>query len=472
MMQALLEKLRRHNQEHLLRWWDDLNAGEKQALVRQIEAVDFDLIEGLLQRHRDTSAAASGDSPAERTQRARPPAQLVRQPASEEDKAEWAAAAQHGRELLAAGKVGAILVAGGQGTRLGFEEPKGMYPIGPVSGNSLFQILAEQVLARSRQAGVSIPYYVMTSDATHADTVAFFEKHDYFGLDGDDVFFFQQGNMPAVDADTGRLLMAGKASLCSSPDGHGGMLAALSRAGLLQEMGRRGIQHVYYHQVDNPTASVGDPAFLGFHALRKSEMSTKVVSKSSPEERMGIVVDVDGQTQIIEYIHVPPEVACKRDETGGLMFWAGSTAIHVFDREFLERVAADASKLPFQVAHKKVTHIDESGDEVEPDTENAFKFERFIFDAMPFADHALVVEADRAVEFNPVKNREGDDSPETARRAMCANFAGWLKAAGARVADDAKIEISPLFALDAAGLRGKVDSNTEYSGDVYLRGEA
>ncbi len=469
MTQTLLKKLRRHHQEHLLRWWGELNADDRRSLVRQIEAVDFELVKRLFQRHGDSSGAATGESPAERAGRAGPPAALVRLPASDDDATERTAAARHGRELLATGKVGAILVAGGQGTRLGFPKPKGMFPIGPVSGNSLFQILAEQLLTRSRRAGVAIPYYVMTSDATHAKTVAFFEEHEHFGLDGDEVFFFQQGNMPAVDAVTGRLLMAGKSALCASPDGHGGMLAALAAADLLEEMRRRGIEYLFYHQVDNPTAIVCDPAFLGFHTLRNSEMSTKVVSKSSAEERMGIVVDVDGQTQIIEYIHVPPDVARKRDETGGLLLWAGSTAIHVFNREFLERVVVDASKLPFQVAQKEVPYIDEDGETITPAKANALKFERFIFDAMPLAEHALVVEADRAAEFNPVKNCEGDDSPETARRAMCANFAGWLKAAGARVADDATIEISPLFALDAEEVRGKVDTSTEYTGDTYLR---
>jgi UDP-N-acetylglucosamine/UDP-N-acetylgalactosamine diphosphorylase len=230
----------------------------------------------------------------------------------------------------------------------------------------------------------------------------------------------------------------------------------------------RGIEYLHYHQVDNPTARVCEPAFLGFHARRQSEMSTKVVAKTSPGERMGLVVDVDGKTQIVEYIHVPDDVARQTDADGRLLLWAGSTAIHVFNRSFLERVISDAA-LPFQVARKKVPHIDDAGDEVAPQKENAFKFERFIFDAMPLAKRALVVEGDRAAEFNPVKNADGADSPGTAQRAMSALHANWLRAAGAEVAPDAVVEICPLFALGPEELRGKLDPTHEYTGAIDLR---
>lgn len=463
---TLAERLRRHDQLHLLNWRDELDDDRRQALCRQVEQIDFEQVEQALRLDRE--GAAGGETPAAQAQRAKPPAELVRLPRSSADRAAWSEAAEVGREALAAGKIGAILVAGGQGTRLGFDHPKGMYPVGPVSGASLFQILAEGVLARSRQAGVAIPYYVMTSDATHDETVAFFNEHRHFGLNPNDVYFFRQGTMPAVDAATGRLLLADKDRLCLSPDGHGGVLAALARAGLFDDMKRRGIEHLYYHQVDNPTAVICDPAFLGFHIERGSEMSTKVVAKRSPEERMGVVVDLDGRTQIIEYSDLPPEIAARKDDSGGLLLWAGSTAIHVFNRDFLERLASEGSGLPFHLAHKKVPHLDETGRPVDPAEPNAYKFERFIFDALPSARTALVLEADRAREFNPVKNREGDDSAATAKAAMVALHAGWLREAGAEIPESVPVEISPLFALDADELKSKVAPGTVCREPVFL----
>ena len=293
----LHERLRRHHQQHVVRWWDELDAGQRRSLLRQIDAVDFDLIGRLLKGPPDRAGAGIV---VERARHATPPSEVVRLPGSPREAAAWDEAVRRGREVLAAGRVGVVLVAGGQATRLAFPHPKGTYSIGPVSGCSLFQILAEQLLARSRQAGAGIPYYLMTSEATHDETIAFFAEHNHFGLNPDDVFFFQQGNMPAVDDDAGRLLLAEKGKLSTSPDGHGGLLAALARAGLLDEMRSRGIEYLYYHQVDNPTAIVCDPAFVGFHVLRRSEMSTKVVAKRSPEERMGVVVGIAGQTQIVE----------------------------------------------------------------------------------------------------------------------------------------------------------------------------
>jgi UDP-N-acetylglucosamine/UDP-N-acetylgalactosamine diphosphorylase len=283
-----------------------------------------------------------------------------------------------------------------------------------------------------------------------------------------DVFFFEQGNMPAVDAATGKLLMADKATLRTSPDGHGGMLAALAKGGLLDEMKRRGVEFLHYHQVDNPTAIVCDPVFLGFHAERGAEMSIKVVAKRSAAERMGVAVDVDGRTQIIEYSDLPPEVAAKTDERGELLLWAGNTAIHVFSRSFLDRVAHGDTALPFHIAHKKVPYCDEHGFHVAPELENAYKFERFIFDALPAAKKSLVLETDRAREFNPVKNATGDDSPDTTRQALLRLHRDWLRAAGAIVDDATPLEVSPLFGLDAEEVQGKVPPGTRVAQATFF----
>jgi len=258
----------------------------------------------------------------------------------------------------------------------------------------------------------------MTSPATHDETVAFFEQHHYFGLNKSDVHFFRQGNLPATDAASGKLLLAEKHSLALSPDGHGGLLAALSRSGSIADMRRRGVETLFYHQVDNPLCRVCDPAFLGFHALASADVTTKVVAKQSPEEKMGVVVDVDGRSQIIEYSDLPAELTTHRDHTGGYVFWAGNTAIHCFQRAFFDRLLADKTELPLHRAKKKVPFVDDAGNFVKPETENVLKFERFIFDTLPIAGKSLVVEARREQEFYPLKNKTGDFSPELVKEQI------------------------------------------------------
>lgn len=463
----LTERLQRYGQEHLLRWWGELTSAERERFAAELERVDFERIAGLC-RGRAEPAGRSDETPADKARRAASPRELIRLQRTKDEREEWRRAERRGRELLSSGKVGAILVAGGQGTRLGFPHPKGMFAIGPVSGKSLFQLFFESLQARSRSAGATIPYYIMTSDATHEETVAFLEAHRYFGSNPRDVRIFRQGNMPAADAATGRLLLEEKGRLSLSPDGHGGLLEALSRQDLLEDMRSRGIEFLYYHQVDNPTAIICDPVFLGFHELRRSSVSTKVVAKRSPEEKMGVAVEVDGRTQIIEYSDLPDEVARRTDTRGNLELWAGSTAMHVFSRAFLQELIDTGNELPFHLAHKKVPYLDENGRPVEPEEPNALKFERFIFDVLPRADCALVLEADRGREFNPVKNADGADSPKTSRAALVALHREWLLDASARIGEDVPVEISPLFAQNSDELRKKLKPGAVFDRATYL----
>jgi UDP-N-acetylglucosamine/UDP-N-acetylgalactosamine diphosphorylase len=462
--QTISERLEKHRQVHLLQFWAELTDEQRQQLLSDIEQVDFDLLERLWKPSNDSQGSAD----AKRVDRARSPENLVRLQHSAEADADRRQAAQVGRQLLSEGRVGAILVAGGQGTRLGFDKPKGMFPIGPLSQKSLYQWFAEQLLSRSRESGATIPYFIMTSDATHADTVAFFKEHRFFGLPPEDVYFFQQGLLPAVAGDAPRLLLDEKHRLSQSPDGHGGILKALHRHGLLDEMAACGIDVLYYHQVDNPTAVFCDPAFLGWHAQQGSEVSTKVVAKVSPDERMGVVCSVDGRTEIIEYSDLTPEQSRITNSDGTLRFWAGNTAIHAFDRGFLSRLANEGVDLPYHIAKKAVPFIDENGQRVTPASPNARKFEQFIFDALPLAARALVVEADRGVEFNPVKNREGSDSPATSRAAILANHRRWIEAAGGRIEEAARVEVSPLFAADEEQARPLIEPDAVFSSDTVL----
>ncbi|QDT63038.1 UTP--glucose-1-phosphate uridylyltransferase [Calycomorphotria hydatis] len=458
--QELMAILAPHTQSHLIEDWDELSQEQRSHLESQIQAIDFDVISQLFHEKKNSTSAHDDDIAA----RAKPPSVFVGQPFTED---KVAGAKQTGEELIAAGKVGAILVAGGQGTRLGFDHPKGMYPIGPVSGAMLFSFLCGQIVNRSKKAGATIPYYIMTSDATHEETVDCFEKENYFGLNPDDVFFFKQGTMPAVDMHTGHVLLAEKGKIATSPDGHGGLLNGLDKSGALADMQSRGIEVLHYHQVDNPTAIVCDPIFLGLHQQHNSQVSTKVLAKVNAAEKMGVVCEVDGKTQIVEYSDIPDDIAAKTDEDGELLLKWGNTAIHVFSRSFIETLCKEGTGLPFHIANKKLPHLDQTGQVIKPETPNAFKFEKFIFDALPLAKTALVVETSRAREFNPVKNAEGNDSPATAKAALSALFKSWLEEAGAEIADDAVVEIDPAFAVSAEELKGKVEGS--YSGEVLLK---
>jgi UDP-N-acetylglucosamine/UDP-N-acetylgalactosamine diphosphorylase len=377
---------------------------------------------------------------------------------------------QAGAAALVRGEVAVLLVAGGQGTRLGFDKPKGMFPIGPISNKSLFQIHAEKVFAINRRYGKPAPFLIMTSSATHDDTVAFFEEHDYFRLPRSEVSFFQQGTMPSVEIATGRLLVEKPGVLFTSPNGHGGTITALSDSGLLEDLHRRGIRSIFYFQVDNPLVKVADPAFVGQHFLKRSEASSKAIEKAYPKEKMGVLSLIDNRCGIIEYSDMPDDLLHAKDNAGKLVHRAGSPAIHIFDIEFLRRIMEDANRLPYHIARKKVPNIGDA----DPQKENALKFERFIFDALPLADRWLVLEALRSEEFSPVKNKDGIDSPDTARRDLINLAAKWLELAGAKVARDEKgnavvpVEISPCFALDQQELIARIASGRVVEGPIYL----
>ncbi len=314
-------------------------------LARQIQAIDFPLLQSLIRQKTDDSKWAALAARAES-----PPAITLedfRNPASYEK------AYETGVSALRAGKVGMILTAGGQGSRLGFEHPKGMFPIGPISNRSLYQMIIENVLGRAKQFQTRIPLYVMTSPPTHDESTGYLMDNQRFGYPAEDFRIFCQGVMPAVDFN-GKLLLAEKGQIFLSPDGHGGTLAALVNEGCLADMIDRGIEHVFYGQIDNPLMQVCDPALVGYHILKKSEMTTQVVRKNSPLQKVGNVVSIDGKVQIIEYSDLPEAYARQTNQDGSLKLWAGSIAVHVFETSFLRRASADADALPLHLAHKKV----------------------------------------------------------------------------------------------------------------------
>ncbi|HEY7119559.1 MAG TPA: UDPGP type 1 family protein [Tepidisphaeraceae bacterium] len=451
---TLGSKLDAIGQSHVLRFAEQLSESGQRKLAGQIASLHLDALPALIDqnvRHKPHLPLPKSIEPVKA---------YPNQPTAEL-KELYDRAKGRGHELLRQGKVGAFLVAGGQGTRLGYDGPKGEFPVTPIKDKPLFRVFAEQLLAWSRDAGRPIPWYLMTSEVNDGPTREFFKKHHYFNYNPANVIFFQQGMMPAFDMASGRILLAEKDSVALSPDGHGGSLRALDRSGALADMKKRGVEHLSYFQVDNPLVHTIDPLFLGLHDLAGSEMSSKTIPKAHALERVGNFVMGDGVLQVIEYSDLPEELAKRSGPDGQLLFNAGSIAIHALRTSFIERLNHGGQlKLPWHRAEKKVSYVDAGGNLVKPDKPNAIKLEQFVFDAIPLAKNAIVYTTRRDEEFSPVKNANGDDSPSTCRRDQIRRAAEWLENAGVRVAREKDepacvIEISPLFATSAEQLRSR-----------------
>lgn len=441
-------------QDHVFDFWDRLDDDERRGLLEELDALDFDEVSRLVKVH------IRGDGDHGQTLPHLEPAPYIRLPETDAERQNFARAADRGRQAIRRGDVAAFLVAGGQGTRLGYDGPKGCCPIGPVSQKTLFQLFAEKLLAARRHYEASIPWYIMTSRDNDEVTRAFFADRDFFGLPADDVFFLRQGMMPAVDSD-GQLLMASPARLALGPDGHGGAIRAMKRSGALEDMTRRGVKYISHFQVDNVLVSPVDPVFLGFHVQTESQMSSRMVKKRAADERVGHFCLVDGRLRVIEYSDMPPELAEQSLSNGELAFNGGSVAIHIYDVDFVEQLNQQGYELPFHRAWKKVPFVNRRSHRIRPRQPNANKFEMFIFDALPAARKTLVLEGHRSETFSPVKNARGEDSVETAQYDMMRQAARWLRDAGVNVdVTEAgvpiyRLEISPLFALNRETLKGR-----------------
>lgn len=438
--QILVAKTYEAGQEHVFDFWDELSEGERRQLLDRLASIDYQLL-GRLAKSIDLVPPPAGAAQG-----------IPTEPVSPEQRQALEA---RGWEALRAGEVACLVVAGGQGTRLGWDHPKGTFPASPVLEKSLFQLFAEQVLATSRRAGAPLPWYVLTSRQNRAETQAFFTEHAYFGLPPEQVTFLVQREVPTVDS-RGKLLLTGKAELAMNPDGHGGTLRALREARAIQDMAARGIETLFYFQVDNPLCRVADPAFIGAHLAAGAEASTKVVRKVDPAEKIGIVAARGGKTTVIEYSELSKSEQERRDEAGQLVFRAGNTAIHAWSVAFFERLVGAGYELPYHLARKAVPQVGPDGEVTTPDEPNAIKFETFIFDLLPEATTHVAYEVDRAEDFEPLKNRAGPYSPETVRRAQSQRAARWLTRAGHAAQEGLTYEVSALTALDADELADKL----------------
>lgn len=444
----IIEAFERAGQGHVFAFFSQLDEAAQQRLLADAQEIDLAEINQLTRTLLSQSAASLNLE-------GLAPAPYEKLPDHGGNAAEWSKAKGVGEEALRAGRVAAFTVAGGQGTRLGYDGPKGTFPVTPIRQKTLFQVFAEKIKAAGLRYGKPLHWFIMTSHANHEATEAFFNKHSFFGLQSSRVHFFRQGRMPAVDFQ-GKILLDSPSTIAMSPDGHGGSLRALARSGALDLMAREGIDTLSYFQVDNPLVRCVDPAFIGFHLLRKSEMSSKMVPKAYPEEKLGHFCVQDGRLVVVEYSDLPMALQREVDQQGQLRFIAGSIAIHILDTAFIRRMAegGEGVALPFHRADKKIPTIDASGRPVKPEKANGVKFEMFVFDALPFARNPLVIETRRADDFSPVKNAEGVDSPKTCREDQLRQFGRWFNANGAALPTDATglpallVEVSPLFGYD------------------------
>lgn len=481
-------KLNKSDQAHLLTFHNSLPDAEKASLLDQLDRLNVERVNRICQKAlKDVEALQNAD-----------PSQSQLQPLPDSafaslinaDKAQAAKWEEEGLKQIADGKVAAIVMAGGQGTRLGSSDPKGCYDIQLPSHKSLFQLQAErikrlQVVAAQRfpKSGAKeavLPWYIMTSGPTRPATEAFFKKHNFFGLDQQHVIFFEQGTLPCFTFD-GKIILDGKSQLSAAPDGNGGVYAALKTEGVLADLDKRGIKYIHAYCVDNCLCKVADPIFIGHCVLKGADCGAKVVPKASWDESVGVVCLKNKKFSVVEYSEISEANAKQTNpQTGALAYNAGNIANHFYTTDFLKRVESFEHELEYHVAKKKIPHVDLStGQTVKPSSPNGIKLELFIFDVFPFTKNMAVLEVSRKEEFSPLKNAPGtaSDNPETSRRDIIAQQARFVEAAGGHVvpgkeeealkdADGSAhwgkvtFEISPLVTYAGEGLKEHVSGKT------------
>jgi UDP-N-acetylglucosamine/UDP-N-acetylgalactosamine diphosphorylase len=442
-VRSLLEA---HGQEHLLDGVDQLDPAVRDRFVARLAEVDWAELERPAQPPRRDEVE---------------PAQVLTldQRAGREDELREA-----GEREYRSGDVAVLMVAGGEGTRLGFSGPKGLFPLGPLSGKSLYQLQAEKVVSLSRRVGRAVPLLVMTSPATDDETRGFFAAHDGFGLGASQLRFLTQGTVPSTDRQ-GRALLAGPGELLENPDGHGGVFPALVASGALEELRRDGVEWLVYLQVDNALAPIDDPVLVGLATREDADAVTKVLEKAHPDERVGHLVRAHGRDRIVEYTELTAEQTRARGPDGHPVYRWGSPALHTWSTAFFDRLAETGYRPPL---HRSVKPLQAWRDGSVRELEG-LKHERFVFDLLTEAERSVGLEIDRAAEYAPLKNAEGDDSLATARAGLHSLHASWLETAGVEVAPDARVEISPLYAATLEQLLERWDGRLDrVEGDRYV----
>ncbi|KAK0384044.1 hypothetical protein NLU13_8133 [Sarocladium strictum] len=460
----LKEKYEKAGQSQVFTFYDSLSTEDKASLFEQLEGFDPEHINEITDRALNPPKE-DGDEPGDDNLEPLPDSATASiLDSKEEDIEKWY---ESGLDLIAANKVGVVLMAGGQGTRLGSSAPKGCYDIGLPSHKSLFQIQAERIRkveelaaakAGSAKGSVVVPWYVMTSGPTRGPTEAFFKEHNYFGLNEEQVFVFEQGVLPCISNEN-KILLESKSKVAVAPDGNGGLYQALVLSGAIDDMRKRGIQHIHAYCVDNCLVKVADPVFIGFSAAKDVDIATKVVRKRNANESVGLILSKNGKANVVEYSEIDKETAEAEDpkQPGVLKFRAANIVNHYYSFRFLESIPQWAHKLPHHVARKKIPSVNlETGETVKPEKPNGIKLEQFVFDCFPNLplEKFACMEVRREDEFSPLKNAPGtgEDDPGSSKRDITTQGLRWAQAAGATVIADGGVEVSPLISYGGEGL--------------------
>lgn len=401
-LEQVKEKLAKYGQEHLLKYYDELSEEEKQALLTQIEATDMTVLEAC--HHREEIAQKGVITPLA----------AMQLDEIEAGREEFTAV---GLDAIRAGKVGAVLLAGGMGTRLGSDDPKGMYNVGLTKELYIFECLVNNLMDVVKQADAWIHLFVMTSDKNHEATVKFLTEHDFFGYSAEYVHFFKQEMAAATDYN-GKIYLEEKGKLSTSPNGNGGWFISLKRSGLLDLVNAEGIQWLNVFAVDNVLQRIADPCFVGATIKKNCVVGAKVVRKSAPDEKVGVMCLEDGRPSIVEYYELTDELMNAKDENGDPAYNFGVILNYLFRVEDLERMM---SSLPLHIVEKKIPYLDENGQLVKPEAPNGYKFENLVLDMIHQLDSCLPFEVVRNHEFAPIKNKTGVDSVESARALLVEN---------------------------------------------------
>lgn len=393
------EILKEFNQEHLLNFYNELSEEGKNNLLNQISNIDFNLMKNLYEN--------KDEIPDTNKKIENVPIIKKENLSSIENKELF----KIGAEIIKNKKIAVCQMAGGQGTRLGHNGPKGTLIVDKITPpKSIFEIFADKLKEIYEKFNVKIKWYIMTSNSNDCDTKKFFEDNNYFDYGKENITFFIQGELPLLDLN-GKIILDRKDNIFMAPDGNGGVYEALRKNNILKDMKENNIEYLGIGNVDNILLNLLDPIFIGLMKKGNYEVSTKTTTKVSPEEKVGVVCKINGKPGVIEYTEITEEMANKRDENGDLLFGEGYFGCSIFKRDLLEKIT---DKLFYHVAFKKNTYIDLDGNKIEASNPNTYKFEAFIFEGFNMAENMLSLSVKRNEEFAPIKNKEGVDSVETA----------------------------------------------------------
>ena len=402
--QEAYRKLEQCGQLHVLKYYDTLTEEEKQALLKQIGATDFSVLQ-TREKEADGEPARGKITPLS----------AMELDEIESHREEYK---QIGLEAIRAGKVGAVLLAGGMGTRLGSDAPKGMYDIGLTKPMYIFERLIQNTMDVVKESGAYVPFFVMTSDKNHDVTVKFFDEHDYFGYPKNYITFFKQEMAPASDYD-GKVFMEEKGKISTSPNGNGGWFVSMERCGVNDIVRSRGIEWLNVFSVDNVLQRIADPVFVGAVIAKDCAVGSKVVRKANPDEKVGVMCLEDGRPSIIEYYELTDELKSAQDEKGQPAYNFGVILNYLFREKDLEKIMD--KNLPLHVVEKKIPCLDAEGNKVSPESPNGYKYEQLVLDMIHELDSCLPFEVVREKEFAPIKNKTGVDSVDTARELLRKN---------------------------------------------------